>query len=121
MSDDFSGAGVFPAGTTGVCFLWICASPSGRSVAAAAGGFVKTEGLERSSESEKEQGRCDENADVEMDQAYGFQKRVRRGHIPFLHKKMKYDEFGPISSDRPNQKGLFAEIDRENGLKRLEQ
>ena len=95
-------------------------SPGGRFVTAAAGGFVKTEGLERSSESEKQQRRCDENADVEMDQAYRLQKCVRRGHISFVHKKMKYDKFSPISS-AASQNGLFAEIDRGNGLKRLEQ
>ena len=48
--------------------------PGGRFVAAASGGFVEAEGLECSGEGEEDQGRRDEDAEIEMGQPGGFQE-----------------------------------------------
>ena len=50
--------------------------PGGRFVAAAAGGFVEAEGLEGSGEGEEEQGGSDEDAEVEMGEAYVLENLV---------------------------------------------
>lgn len=72
--------------------------PGGWFVAAATGGFVKAEGLERSGEGKEEQGRGDEDAEIKVDQAEVLQKRVRRRHyVLFLHKETKYDKLSLIS------------------------
>jgi hypothetical protein len=49
-------------------------------VVAAARGFVEAEGLESSREGEEEEGGRDEDADVEMDLASGFEDLVGRSH-----------------------------------------
>ena len=70
--------------------------PGWRLVAAAAGGLVQAEGLERSGKGEEDQRGGDKDAQIEVDQAGVSQKNVRRRHNSFLHKKIKYDKFGPI-------------------------
>ena len=48
---------------------------------------MKAEGLEGSREGEEEQCGCDEDAEIEMDQAGVLQKRVGRGHYVLFYTK----------------------------------
>ena len=60
----------------------------GRFIAAAAGGFVKAEGLETTGNRKEDQGGRGEHTDIEVQQANRFQEPVRRGHISFYRKNL---------------------------------